>query len=174
MSKPVNVYSIGEVAQRLDDEVPIVFHRLGYKQSFKLIDTKLIIGYSIAVVAGISFVLDKKLGHNNVIQYQRLLVAAYFILSGVFWYFKKFIEKSILYTGTNKENNQTINFKRDIKDGKPIYQTSFIIKSKDGEVKSSEVNLEINKVFNENGYLQTDLFFQWVKKQIENIESKKD
>lgn len=93
MSKPVNVYSIGEVAQRLDDEVPIVFHRLGYKQSFKLIDTKLIIGYSIAVVAGISFVLDKKLGHNNVIQYQRLLVAAYFILSGVFWYFKKFIEK---------------------------------------------------------------------------------
>lgn len=87
---------------------------------------------------------------------------------------RNLLKKSILYTGTNKENNQTINFKRDIKDGKPIYQTSFIIKSKDGEVKSSEVNLEINKVFNENGYLQTDLFFQWVKKQIENIESKKD
>lgn len=174
MSKPVNVYSIGEVAQRLDDEVPIMFYRLGYKQSFKLVDTKLIIGYSIAIIAGISFLLDKKFGHNNVLQYQYLLVSAYFILSGAFWYFKQFIEKSTLYTGSNKEKNTTINFKRNIKEGEPLYHTTFSVNFKSGETKSLDVVLEINKVFNENGYLQTELFFQWVKKQMENIESKRN
>ena len=174
MSKPVNVYSIGEVAQRLDEEVPTVFYRLGYKQTFKLVDTKLIIGYSIAVIAAISFLLDKKFGHNNVIQYQYLLVALYFILSGAFWYFKKFIERSILYTGSNKEKNTIINFKRKSVEGEPIYQSNFNVKFESGEAKTLDVALEINKVFNENGYLQTDLFFQWVKKQMENIESKRN
>lgn len=175
MSKPVNVYSIKEVAQRLDDEVPIVFHRLGYKQSFKLIDTKLFLGYSIAVVAGISFILDKKFGHNNVIQYQRILVISYFVLSLLFWYFTKFIEKSTLYIGRkNNKDGTTVTFKRDFKEAVPVYKTVFILKDKQNQSKSLSVDLQINKVFNENGYLQTDLFFQWVKKQIENIDSKRD
>lgn len=174
MSKPVNVYSIGEVAQRLDDEVPIVFHRLGYEQSFKLIDTRLFIGYSIAIVAGISFILDKKFGHNDVIQYQRILVIAYFVLSFIFWYFKKFVEGSTLYIGKNNKDNTTIIFKRDYKEAVPIYKTVFILKDKQNQSKSSNIDLQINKVFNENGYLQTELFFQWVKKQVENMESKKD
>lgn len=174
MSKPVNVYSIGEVAQRLDDEVPLIFHRLGYEQSFKLIDTKLCIGYSIAAVAGISFILDKKFGHNNVIQYQRILVVTYFVLSFIFWYFKKFIERSTLYIGKNNKDNTTIIFKRDYKEAVPIYKTVFILQDKQKQSKSSSIDLQVNKVFNENGYLQTELFFQWVKKQIEDIASKKD
>lgn len=172
MSKPVNVYSISEIAQRLDDEMPLVFYRLGYKQSYKLIDTKLILGYSIAIIAGISFALDKKLGHNNVIGYQRALVVAYFILSGLFWYFKKFIEKSIIYTGSNKQ--KTITFKRDFKEGKPIYHTVFTIADGKHDKKTLDVDLEVNKVFSEFGYLQTDLLFEWIKKQVENMESKKD
>lgn len=177
MSQPVNVYSIGEVAQRLDDEVPIVFHRLGYKQSYKLIDTKLFIGYSIAIIAGISFILDKKFGHNNVIQYQRILVVAYFILSGAFWYFKKFIEKSIIYVGQKTTGNGTsiVTFKRDYKEAQPIYHTVFSLKNKGkDDTKNLDIDLEINKVFNENGYLQTELFYQWVKKQLENVDSKKE
>lgn len=174
MNKSVNVYSIGEVAQRLDDEVPIVFHRLGYEQSFKLIDTKLFIGYSIATVAGISFILDKKFGHNNVIQCQRILVIIYFVLSFIFWYFKKFVEASTLYIGKNSKENTTIVFKREYKEAVPIYKTVFILKDQQNQSKSSSVDLQVNKVFNEKGYLQTELFFQWVKKQVENMESKKD
>ncbi|CCK70641.1 signal peptidase complex subunit SPC2 KNAG_0E03870 [Huiozyma naganishii CBS 8797] len=170
MSSPVNVYSISEVSQRLDEEIPVVFGRLGYKQSFKLIDLKLLIGYSIAIVAAASFLLDKKLGHNNVIGYQKLLVGCYAVLSLIFWYFKKFVEKSTIYTGTNSNDQSVINVRTLFKEAQPLYKV--VLLGDDGA--RLEVDLQINKVFNEAGYLQTDLFFNWCKNQLTILKEKKD
>lgn len=171
MNAPVNPYSISEVAQRLDDEVPSVFQRLGYKQSFKLIDSKLLIGYSIAIVAAISFLLDKQYGHVNVRGYQTVLFISYLALSSIFWYFKKYVEANIIYSGTKK--NELVHFKSIFKEGYPIYQV-VITKKIDNIEKDLKIDLNIEKMFNEFGYLQSETFYNWVKEQLETFDSKKD
>ncbi|CCD24785.1 signal peptidase complex subunit SPC2 NDAI_0D04720 [Naumovozyma dairenensis CBS 421] len=172
MSKPVNVYSTPEVAKVLDEALPSVLETLNYKESFKLIDIKLIIGYSIAAVAGTSFLLDKKLGHKNVIAYQEILVACYFFLSALLWYFKKYIEKSVTYTGQHSQNGSKIAISTSYEEAEPKYYVTFVKNdTKDEEFKRV---LETTKVFNEAGYLQTKLLHDWFQEQLDTIEIKKD
>lgn len=71
MSKPINVYSIPELRQTLDEALPATFARLKYKQSFQLIDAKLVLGYSMAAIAAGSFLLDKKFKYSEVVGCKR-------------------------------------------------------------------------------------------------------
>lgn len=168
MSKPINVYSIPELRQTLDEALPGIFARLNYKQHFRLIDVKLAFGYSIAVVAAISFLLDKKFNYDDVLIYQKLLVGLYTILSAVFWYFTKHVEKGITYVGINKDGEKLV-VKTHFEKREPVYLIDLI---KGGETKLSS-GLPVNKVFNEAGYLQSDLLFQWLSEQLKTLDSKK-
>ncbi|QLG73119.1 hypothetical protein HG535_0E02030 [Zygotorulaspora mrakii] len=168
MSKPINSYSIPELRQTLDESLPVVFAKLNYKQSFGLIDGKLSIGYLIAVVAAASFFLDKKFAYKEVVGYQTLLVGAYTILSIAFWYYTKYVEKGIKYIGIKKDGNR-LYVKTDFEDGRPEYQ----VELKNGKGVELKIALPVNEVFNEAGYLQNNLFYQWVEKQVKNLETKK-
>ena len=142
-----------------------------YTESFKLTDTKLYIGYSIVVVSAVSFLLDKQLGHRNVIPYQQGLVAAYIILSSLFWYFKKYVEKSITYVGNEKKTDDKISICTRYEECEPKYFVTFV--KNDEESSKLEVVLETTKVFNEAGYLQTDLLYNWFSEQLKIISLKK-
>lgn len=168
MSKPVNVYSISEVSQNLDENLPELFGRLGYTETFELVDQKLLIGYSIAFVAGVSFLIDKKFVHDDIVHYQQCLVVMYVILSVIFWYFKKYIEKSTVYTG--KKDSKKVKVKTTFQDAEPLYKMTLI----DNDNKTVEKSLEINKVFTEAGYLQSDLFLDWIKQQLATLDNKKE
>ncbi|CUS20201.1 LAQU0S01e01266g1_1 [Lachancea quebecensis] len=166
MSKPINVYSTPDLRQALDEALPGVFKRLNYEQSFKLIDTKLIIGYSIAIVAAISFLLDKKLRFEEALLYQKMLVGSYAILSAVFWYFNKYVEKGIKFTGHSKEKTITVTTKMNKYDYN--YQVTL------GNEANSVVKatLPANTVFNEQGYLQTDILFKWFEEKLDSLYKK--
>lgn len=167
MSKPVNVYSISEVSQTINESLPDVMKRLGYEETFELVDQKLLIGYSTAIVAAISFIIDKKFVHDNIVKYQQILVGTYFVLSVIFWFFKKYVEKSIVYSGKN--GTEIIKLKTEFEENKPIYNMTLI----DNKKKTLTSSLEINKVFNSEGYLQTDLLLEWVKQQLTTLSNKK-
>ena len=169
MAGAINVYSISQATETINENLPEIFERLGYKQTFSLVDTKLIIGYSIGVVAGASFLLDKKFKHNDLVLYQQILVALYFILSGIFWWFRKFVEKGAVYTG-KKANGDTIKVRTSYVDAEPKCQITFI----NGDKKVFEPTLEINKVYTETGYLQIDLMYEWIKQQLETMGAKKE
>ncbi|QLQ79919.1 hypothetical protein HG537_0C05680 [Torulaspora globosa] len=166
--KAINVYCIGELQQTLDEALPGTFERLGYRQSFRLVDTRLAIGYSIAGVAALSFVLDKKFQFSQVLGYQQLLVTAYAVLSLVLWYFTKYVEKGVTYEGL-KSNGEKIVVKTRFEKNEPVYLVKF---AKEG-TSELETRLAANQVFNEAGYLQTDLLFEWLKAQLETFGSKK-
>lgn len=168
MSKPINIYSTPDLRQTLDEALPTVFSRLGYTQSFHLIDMKLAIGYSIAVVAGVSFILDKKMKFDEALTYQKLLVIAYMILSTVFWYFTKHIEKGVTFSGSNGKDKITVVTK--MKKYSSLYEVA--IKDKSG--KTVNVELPVNKVFNAHGFLQQDLLFEWYKQQMKLLAEKKE
>lgn len=166
MSKPINVYSTPDLRQTLDEALPDVFKRLNYEQSFKLIDTKLIIGYSIAVVAAISFLLDKKLKFEEALLYQKVLVGSYAILSAVFWYFNNYIEKGVKYTGYSKEKAIVVATKMTKYD----YNYQVTLRNEAGSV--IKTTLPANTVFDEQGYLQTDLLFKWFEEKLDSFYKK--
>ncbi|QLL32399.1 hypothetical protein HG536_0C05680 [Torulaspora globosa] len=168
MSKAINVYSIPELQQTLDEALPGTFARLQYKRSFRLIDTKLAVGYSIAAVAAVSFLLDKKFQFSEVLGYQQLLLAAYAVLSLAFWYFTRYVEKGVTYEGT-KPDGEKITVKTRFANNEPVYLVQFV---KEGGAEL-ETRLAANKVFSEAGYLQTDLLFGWLKEQLETLGRKK-
>ncbi|SCV99410.1 LAFE_0A02564g1_1 [Lachancea fermentati] len=168
MSKPINVYCSADLRQTLDEALPGVFSRLGYVQSFKLIDTKLIIGYSIAVVAGVSFYLDKILEYSESLTYQKILVGLYAALSGLFWYFNKYIEKNVKYTGINK--SKSIQVAATLEQ----YTLDYKLKIRDNEGHVVETTLPANKVFTEQGYLQTDLLYKWFENQLNDLTKKRN
>ncbi|CEP61650.1 signal peptidase complex subunit SPC2 LALA0_S03e07690g [Lachancea lanzarotensis] len=166
MSKPINVYSTPDLRQTLDEALPSTFQRLGFTQSFGLIDTKLILGYSIAVVAGISFLLDKKFKFEESLVYQKLLVASYAILSGAFWWFCKYVEKGAKYSGTAKDRKISVKTKMD------KYDFNYQVLVRDNHGRSVENVLPANTVFTEAGYLQADKLFNWFEQQLDSLAKK--
>ncbi|AQZ18325.1 SPC2 (YML055W) [Zygosaccharomyces parabailii] len=168
MPKPINVYSTQELRQTLDEALPGVFARYGYKQSFGLIDTKLFIGYASALVAGISFLLDKKFKYEECLPYQVVLVGSYIILSIVYWYFVQYVQKGVTYEGVSKDGNK-LSVKTHFENADPLYHVS-LLSSDNSEITTA---LPANKVFTEAGYLQTDLLYEWVGQQLNVLDAKK-
>lgn len=168
MSKPINVYSTQELRQSLDEALPGIFSRYHYKQSFGLIDTKLLIGYAIALVAGTSFLLDKKFEYQKCLLYQKLLVTAYIALSITYWYFVKYVQKGVTYEGLSEKGNK-VSVKTYFENNDPLYHVSFL-RGNESEMTTA---LPANKVFNEAGYLQTDLLYEWVGQQLKVLDAKK-
>ena len=174
-AKPINVYSIPELTQALDEALPSVFARLNYERSYALLDTKLYLGYSIAVVAGLSFFLDKKFERAQIVMYQKLLVGAYFVLSLMFWYFSRFIEKGTVYVGKKRGTNEEIHVKTKFENNEPLYLVELVQKKKGNDSKKElKAKLEVNKVFNESGYLQNDAYFKWFSEQYNVLNKKKN
>lgn len=174
-AKPINVYSIPELNQTLDEALPSIFARLNYERSYALLDTKLYIGYSIAVVAGLSFFLDKKFERSEIILYQKLLVGAYVVLSLMFWYFTRFVEKGTVYTGKNRDTKEEIYVKTKFEKNEPLYLVELIQKKKgNSSRKDLKTKLEVNKVFNESGYLQNEVLFKWFSEQLNVLATKKN
>ncbi|CAI4655829.1 APG_G0040300.mRNA.1.CDS.1 [Saccharomyces cerevisiae] len=174
-AKPINVYSIPELNQALDEALPSVFARLNYERSYALLDAKLYIGYSIAVVAGLSFFLDKKFERDQIVTYQKLLVGAYFVLSLLFWYFSRFIEKGTVYVGKRRGTKEEIYVKTKFEKNEPLYLVELVQKKKgENSKKELKAKLEVNKVFNESGYLQNDVYFKWFSEQHNVLDTKKN
>ena len=148
-AKPINVYSIPELNQALDEALPSVFARLNYERSYALLDAKLYIGYSIAVVAGLSFFLDKKFERDQIVTYQKLLVGAYFVLSLLFWYFSRFIEKGTVYVGKRRGTKEEIYVKTKFKKNEPLYQVELVQKKKGESAKKElKAKLQVMEIFN--------------------------
>ncbi|CCE61853.1 hypothetical protein TPHA_0B01800 [Tetrapisispora phaffii CBS 4417] len=171
---PINVYSIPELRQTLDADISSELNRLNFKEVFTYVDMKLVIGYSIGMVAGTSFIIDKNFDYKETINYQKLLVLFYVILSGAFWWLTNIFQKNVIYTGENVKEECKVVIRSHFENNNPIY--ILVIEktnTKTGKVETINANLPVNKVFNEAGYLQKSLYFEWLKDQLE-MSAKKD
>ena len=122
-----------------------------------------------------SFFLDKKFERSEIVLYQKLLVGAYVVLSLMFWYFTRFVEKGTVYTGKNRDTKEEIYVKTKFEKKEPVYLVELIQKKKgDGSKKDLKTKLEVNKVFNEFGYLQNEVLFKWFSEQLNVLTTKKN
>ncbi|AET40883.1 signal peptidase complex subunit SPC2 Ecym_7026 [Eremothecium cymbalariae DBVPG len=167
MSQPINVYSIPDLTVATDEALPGVFARLGYTQNYRLIDTKLIIGYLISFIAAISFLLDRKVKWHDALFYQKVLVASYLMLSVAFWFVVEYMENGIKYQGIKDGCQLTVKTKYE--KFNPICKVVLIEESGT----KLEVELPATKVFSESGALQFNLLLKWFEDQIRVLGDKK-
>lgn len=83
-----------------DDTIPVYLNSLKFKQSHRLTDVRLALGYSALIVAGACFAWDYKLGFDSTKYYTAAAVALYTVLNTALtlWIWKK--EKGVVYVGT--------------------------------------------------------------------------
>lgn len=165
MSSPINVYSISEARERIEESLPSIFKQLGYTESHMLGDIRLGLGYAAALMAAGSFMLDRKFGHDPVREWHMLLVIGYFLLSGVLYCYSRFVERGTVYVGVDK-NSSRIQIRATVENFRPLYNINFEHKTAQGVAKQWSANLEINQVFTEQGHLQFNLLKSWMESQL--------
>lgn len=138
-----------------------VLSELGYDESFKLIDTKLALGYSTVIIAGLLYYIDKKYSFQEAYNVTAISVVVYFLISGILSYLK-WTNKDVKYVGyTPKGRKITISGWTENYDA--IYKTRIVIDNQS----PVQADFEFGKFFDILGYFNRDAFLALLKMEIE-------
>lgn len=169
--KKVSLHSVPALKSETDEHLCTVFDTLGYTESFKLIDTKLMIGYSSVAVAGLMYYLEKQYKNDftnaEYVFYLQLLVALFFTLQFVWFLFSKFVEKSIKYTGVKKGKNIQVSTSTKSKTD-PVYHIGISIDG--GEHKLA---IPFKDIFFDDGFLSIEALKKEISQFFETIDKSK-
>lgn len=150
-----------------DDNLPLIFDKLGYDQDFGLIDIKLALGYLTVAIAGFLFYLEKNYPFKDTKLIIGGSIALYGLICLVMMYLNRGSQyKDNKYIGT--KNGQKIHvFTLTESQFSPIYNVKVVFDEKfDGAV---EDKIPFTKVFDTFGFLIEDEF----KTHLEKILEKK-
>ncbi|ODV83355.1 hypothetical protein CANARDRAFT_25160 [[Candida] arabinofermentans NRRL YB-2248] len=171
MSKKININSIVALRTECDDHLPVILTKLGYSQSFALVDFKLAVGYLCVAISGLLYYLEKQydndFGNLEYVNYTKILVAIFFTLNSVWYLFGKFIEKDIKFVGTKGTKKLTVSSKVKSKYD-PVYSLVFAI----GE-ETFQDTIEFKTVFTEDGFLDYAVFAEKVGADVAKVEKSK-
>lgn len=167
MSKAINVYSQPEIENCLSESLPTVFSNLGYTEDHTIIDRKLCAAYFTVTIVCISFILNRKFKWDQVILYQKIILALYCI-SWIAYELIVYRFRNVSYQG--KKNNKTITVKIKFKENKPVADIELI----DNTEKHLSAQLKAVEVFTESGFIQLHLLQKWFKEHLEKLMNKKE
>lgn len=171
MSTPkVNLYNIPQLRMIVDENLSDVLGSLGYTESFLFTDIKLGLGVITVVLAGLLFLVEKKMDFFESINLITFILALYFIVSGVLLYLnvmKKY--KNVKYVGYDDSNNK-ITIVTDSKAYEPIY--SIEIRFGEDEDTIVKTQVEFMKLFDTFTNFHPENLKEVIAKEIK-IHSKK-
>ncbi|QPG76085.1 hypothetical protein FOA43_003471 [Brettanomyces nanus] len=168
MVKKVNLNSAVALRNECDEHLSGALSKVGYEQSFSLVDTKLVIGYSCVILAGLMYYVEKKYKNDfnnpDYVMYTELFVVLFFVLEFVWYLFSKFVEKSIKFVGT--KGHKTLKVSSHLKSKEdPVYYLEFDL---DGTVDEEQV--EFTRLFTADGFLDFAVFSKLLVDVVNKIE----
>ncbi|OIW35457.1 hypothetical protein CONLIGDRAFT_627520 [Coniochaeta ligniaria NRRL 30616] len=130
----ITVYNLADLKNTSDDTIPVYLNSLKFKQSHRLTDVRLALGYSALIIAGACFAWDYKLGFDNTKYYTAAAVALYTVLNTALtlWIWKK--EKGVVYVGT-APSGETITIATSTRKNIPEYNLTITIQPKSKSAK---------------------------------------
>lgn len=159
------------MCQAVEEKLPESLIGLGYTESFKIIDTKLALGYIGAALAAGTFYLERKFKFNDVLPYTTALVLIYFLIQLYNWYFLKFIAKKIIYKGYNNKDSLEISGEYD--KFTPEYNLTFKVIKNDQIIEFKEV-LKFTDIFDTFGTLRQELLNKFISSKINEHATSKN
>ncbi|KAJ9648331.1 hypothetical protein H2199_001185 [Coniosporium tulheliwenetii] len=164
-STKIPVYSLSDLKNTTDDALPVYLTTLPngpFKQSHRLADVRLALGYTAVAIAGVLFYFDWTLGWDKTKAYTGPAVLAYFLLNGMFTYWIWAVEKGTVFAGSRGKNQITIASKT--KDHIPIYHLTVTVDGRQLEIKAP-----FTRWFSADGYFVAKPFQQWLASEISVI-----
>ncbi|EGS23252.1 signal peptidase complex-like protein [Thermochaetoides thermophila DSM 1495] len=143
----INVYNLADLKNNSDDAIPNYLNSLGFRQSHRLIDVRLALGYSAFAVAAACFVWDHKYGFEATKYLTAVAVAVYTLLNGALTAWIMWVERGTVYVGEAPQTRETIRISTATKKNVPTYFVTVEITPKDG--KGKKQTIEISRPFAE-------------------------
>lgn len=130
-----------------DDAIPNYLNSLKFRQSHRLTDVRLALGYSAFALAAATFLWDYKLGFESTKHFTAAAVAVYALLNGALTLWVLFVERGTVYVGTAPASagGQTVRVSSSAVKNVPTYHLTVEVTSKDG---GREV-LKVSRAFTE-------------------------
>ncbi|KAI1339544.1 microsomal signal peptidase 25 kDa subunit-domain-containing protein [Xylariaceae sp. FL0016] len=141
----ITVHNLADLKNTSDDAIPNYLNSLNFKQEHKLVDTRLVLGYSAFAIAAACFLWDYQLGFENTKYYTAAAVACYSVLNGILTYWIGFVEKGTVYQGTAPDGTK-ISIATSTKKNIPTYNATITLTPKG---KSSPQTIELARSFTE-------------------------
>ncbi|KAH3683864.1 hypothetical protein WICPIJ_005163 [Wickerhamomyces pijperi] len=160
-----NIHSISDLRQGTDLKIGPSLIGLGYKESHLLTDTRLALGYLSAAFAAGTFYIEKNFSFKDGFNYTAILVGLYFLVIGVIMLHSKFVEKDIIYRGSNKEG-ESLEIRGLFNKNEPIYQLTIKVTKKDGKVEEIKKGLKYTEIFDKFGNLHLKELQNWFKETL--------
>ncbi|KAH3675164.1 hypothetical protein WICMUC_002820 [Wickerhamomyces mucosus] len=167
-----NINSVVDLRTATDAKIGPSLTKLGFSQSFSLIDTRLGLGYLSAIIAALTFYIEKKFSFQDGFNYTFGLVILYFIVVFFQLLHSKYFEKNIIYKGSNS-NDKIVIIRGKIDKYIPQYDLKFDIKDgkNNNKRKSFDKVLQFVEIFDKFGNLHEDKLIQWLKLSLEEKEN---
>ncbi|TQS36756.1 hypothetical protein Golomagni_02784 [Golovinomyces magnicellulatus] len=154
MSKEkISLYSLSDLKNSSDDSIPAYLNSIKFRESHKLGDIRLAVGYLAVSISAASFYWDYKYGFQSTKNYTAVAVLLYTILNGFLTYWITFVENGIIYTGTSPRGDR-IQISSKVDKYSPIYNLTITTYPKDKPRTPEKIHLKkaFNTWFNEAGY----------------------
>lgn len=148
-----------------DDNLPLIFEKLGYEQDFRLVDAKLALGYLTVAIAGFLYYLEKKFAFHETKLVIAGAILVYFIICGAMMFLSQNAQyKNNKYVGTLKGKKVSV-FTLTDSAYSPIYNVKIVFDDKlDGAVEEA---IPFTKFFDLFGFLNESEFKAHVVKLLE-------
>ncbi|KAK3311229.1 microsomal signal peptidase 25 kDa subunit-domain-containing protein [Chaetomium strumarium] len=140
----ITVYNLADLKNTSDDAIPNYLNSLKFRQSHRLTDVRLALGYSAFALAAACFGWDFKFGFESTKYYTAAAVAAYTLLNGALTLWMLYVERGTVYVGT-APSGETLRISTSTKKNVPTYFVTVEVQEKDGK---KEV-LKISRAFTE-------------------------
>ncbi|RKF76653.1 Signal peptidase complex subunit SPC2 [Golovinomyces cichoracearum] len=154
MSKEkICLYSLPDLKNSSDDSIPVYLKSIKFRESHKLCDVRLVVGYLAISISAATFYWDYKYGFQSTKNYTAVAVVLYTILNGFLTYWINFVEDGIIYTGTSPLGDR-IQISSKVEKHSPIYNLTITTYRKDKPRTPEIIYLKksFNTWFNEAGY----------------------
>ncbi|KAA8903723.1 hypothetical protein DIURU_002235 [Diutina rugosa] len=161
--------SIKDLRETTELELPVVLTQLGYDEIFWLTDLKIAAGYGTVVLAGLMYWLEKKYKFKDVYLINAALIAVYFLLSALMWFFSNFSYANIKYIGKNKAGDK-LTIKGWTDKYEPVYYVKITSEPKQGPPKSADGYLPFEKLFDGMGYINRDALVSLVETELAKLK----
>ncbi|QUC22361.1 uncharacterized protein UV8b_06602 [Ustilaginoidea virens] len=149
-TEKISLYNLADLKNTSDDALPNYLNSLRFKQSHRLMDVRLALGYGAFAIAAACFGWDYKFGWDSTKYYTAAAVALYALVNGFLTFWMLRVERGTVYQGA-APTGEKVTVRSRTKKNDPTYYLTIDVEGASGKPQSIETSGSFAAWFDETG-----------------------
>jgi len=132
----ISVYNLADLKNTSDDAIPNYLNSLKLRESHRLTDVRLALGYSAFLLSAACFAWDYKFGFESTKHLTAAAVALYTLLNTALTVWIFYVERGTVYVGTTPDGRATLRVSTSVAKNVPLYNITVDITPAGGKGKT--------------------------------------